>query len=128
MNVVIDTYAWIEYFEGSKRGEKVQEILENSKIDAYTSTITILELTYHYLKKNFPFDEDKKIILSLSKISNINVENAEQAGELHFNIKKERKHFSMADTIILQLAKEINGKVVTGDEDFRGLKEVIMIK
>ena len=28
--IVIDAYAWIEYFEGSERGKKVKELLEKT--------------------------------------------------------------------------------------------------
>ena len=28
---LIDTYAWIEYFIGSKKGEQVKQIIENKK-------------------------------------------------------------------------------------------------
>jgi len=52
----------------------------------------------------------------------------EEAGKLHAQFKKIRKHISMADVFVYYTAKKINGKVVTGDEDFQGLKEVIMIK
>jgi len=34
----------------------------------------------------------------------------------------------MADIFVLLTARKLNAKVVTGDEDFRGLKEVVMIK
>ena len=32
MKIVFDTYAWIEYFEGTKKGEKVEEYLKNNEI------------------------------------------------------------------------------------------------
>ena len=64
----------------------------------------------------------------MSKIIEINIELADATGKLHANIKKNRKHMSMADTFVLATARKLNAKVVTGDEDFRGLNEVIMIK
>jgi len=44
MAIVFDTYAWIEYFSATKKGEKVKEYLENSEI--ITPVIVLLELSY----------------------------------------------------------------------------------
>jgi hypothetical protein len=43
-------------------------------------------------------------------------------------MKKKAKGWGLADSIVLCTAKSIKGKVVTGDEHFRELKEVIFIK
>lgn len=34
----------------------------------------------------------------------------------------------LADIFVLLTARKLNAKVVTGDEDFRGLKDSLMIK
>lgn len=125
---VIDAYAWIEYFDGTKLGENVKEIIEDRKNSIYTNVITIAELSSHFNKIKLNFDDAKKLIMSLSSIHQINTNFAEEAGKLHSNLKKERKHISLADIFVLLTAKKLNAKVVTGDEDFRGLKEVLMIK
>ena len=44
MKIVFDTYAWIEYFEGSKKGELVSKFLEEK--DILTPSIVLLELSY----------------------------------------------------------------------------------
>ncbi len=128
MNYVIDAYAWIEYFNGTKSGEKVKEIIENSKNIIYTNIITISELVSSYKRNSLSFEEEKKSLLSLSKIYNIDIQFAEEAGELHFEMRKERKHMGLADVFVLLTTRKLNAKVVTGDEDFRNLKETIMIK
>ncbi len=43
-------------------------------------------------------------------------------------LRKERKHMGLADVHVLLTARKLKGKVVTGDEDFRGMKEAIIIK
>ena len=125
---VIDAYAWIEYFNGTKQGEKVKNIIENPKNKIFTNAVTVAELASSYRRNKLNFDEEKRIILDLSKIYNINLEFAEEAGRLHANIKKERKKIGMADVFILLTAKKLKAKVVTCDEDFIGLKEVFMLK
>ena len=125
---VIDAYAWIEYFDGTRIGDKVKEIIENASNEIHTNLITVAELSSFFKKRNYDFEYAKKIIISLSLIYSLNLEFAEEAGKLHAEIKKERKHMSLADVFVLLTAKQLNAKVVTGDEDFRNLKEALMIK
>ncbi|MBI2672430.1 PIN domain-containing protein [Candidatus Woesearchaeota archaeon] len=127
-NFVIDAYAWIEYFNGTKLGIKVKEILEDQNNLIYTNIITISELVSSYKRNSLSFEKEKNILLSTSAIYEINLDFAEEAGRLHAELKKERKNISMADIFVLLTARKLNAKVVTGDEDFKGLKEVVMIK
>lgn len=127
-NFVIDAYAWIEYFNGTNLGEKVKNIIEDKDNKIYTNIVTLAELSSSYQRNSLSFDEEKKTLVSLSKIFSLDVDFAEEVGKLHAELKKTRKHIGLADIFVLLTAKKINGKVVTGDEDFRGLKEVIMIK
>lgn len=127
-NLVIDAYSWVEYFQGTDAGEKVRDLIENPINANYTNIITIAELSSFFQRKNYDFKEAKKIILSLSKTFEINVEFAEEAGKLHAIIKKERKHIGLADIFVLLTARRLNAKVITGDEDFRTFKETILIK
>src|SRR3989344_855277 len=120
---VIDAYSWVEYFAGTEQGEKVKNIVENSKNQVYTNIITIAELSSYFKRNNYDFERAKKIILSLSLIYTINLDFAEEAGKLHFDLKKERKNIGLADIFTLLTAKKLNAKVVTGDSDFKDLKE-----
>ena len=125
---VIDAYAWIEYFDGTNAGEKVKSIIENTQNSIYTNVITVAELINHFKRKNKNFEEVKKVLISLSSFYPVTFEFAEECGNLYAEIKKDRKHMGLADCFVLLTAKKLNAKVVTGDEDFRNLKETIMIK
>ena len=127
-NFVIDAYSWIEYFNGTKLGENVKDIVEDKTNEIYTNIITIAEISRSYARNSLSFKEESKVLRSLSRIQNIDFDFAEEAGRLLINIKKEKKHMSLADIFVLLTARKLNAKVVTGDEDFRGLKEAIMIK
>ena len=52
-NYILDSYAWIEYFRGSKKGEKVREFIQNEK--CFTPSIVIAELADLYSKKKYGF-------------------------------------------------------------------------
>lgn len=125
---VIDAYAWVEYFDGTSLGEKVKKIVENSENVIYTNVITIAELSSHFQRKGNSFEDARKIILSLSSVYKIDLEFAEEAGRTHAIIRNKRKHMGLADVFVLHTARKLKAKVVTGDEDFRGLPEVVMIK
>mgnify|MGYP001561052698 FL=1 len=125
---VVDAYSWVEYFNGTKSGEKVKGIVENSSNLIYTNVITIAELSSYFTRKGYDFETSKKIILSLSLFFPITKEFAEEAGKLHARIKKEKKHIGLVDILILLTAIKLNAKVITGDEDFRDFKETLIIK
>lgn len=127
-NLVIDAYSWIEYFQGTDSGKRVKELIENPNNANHTNIITVAELSSFFQRKGYDFNEAKKVILSLSRIFEINIDFAEEAGKLHAIIKKERKHIGLADIFVLLTAKKLNAKVITGDEDFRGLKDIILVK
>ncbi len=128
MNFVVDASAWVEYFNGTLIGEKVKEIVENDQNTIYTNVITIAELSSHFTRRNINFNEARRIILSLSSIQPVDVGFAEDAGKIHIALRKERNKFGLADAFVLLTAQKLSAKIITGDEDFRGLKEVVMIR
>ncbi len=127
-NLVIDAHSWVEYFQGTDAGKKVKDLIENPINANYTNIITIAELSSFFQRKGYDFKEAKKVILSISKTFEINLEFAEEAGKLHAITKKQIKHIGLVDVFVLLTARRLNAKVITGDEDFKGFKETILIK
>jgi len=124
---VIDSYAWIEYFRGSKAGKKTQRFIEEGK--AATATITIAELREKYAREGWPyFNDDLLFITTTTTITNLTKDIAVKAGETNALMKAKVKGWGMADSITLATAQAANAKVVTGDNHFKGLKEAILIE
>jgi|SRR3989338_1735691 len=121
---VMDSYAWVEYFRGTKEGETVRSYIE--KGGNATCSITIAELAEKYKRENKAFEEDYFFIVSKSKIIDLDPDTALRAGEINFENKKKIKNWGMADSIILATAEIFNVKVVTGDEHFRNLNSVMI--
>jgi predicted nucleic acid-binding protein len=124
---VLDTYAWVEYFRKSPLADRIEGLIENS--ECFTPPIVIAELQTKFLRdglnftKAFHFIDAKTVIVALDKFL------ALSAGKINFERKKINPHWSLADSVVLATAREIKAKVVTGDEDFRDLKEeVLMLK
>jgi predicted nucleic acid-binding protein len=127
MKYLIDSYAWIEYLDGSLIGEKVKKIIE-SENEIFSLNLTISEIISRVKRKNGNIDIAFAAINSISKVAEITPEIAKKAGEFHSEMRKTSKDFGLVDSLILILAREINAKVVTGDEHFREFKETIFIK
>jgi len=124
---VVDSYAWIEYFRGSKAGKKARGFIEGDK--AATATITVAELREKYAREGWPyFDEDLLFITSSTAVVNLTKDIAVKAGEINVAMKVKVKGWGMADSIILATAQVAKAKVVTGDKHFKGLKQAILIE
>ncbi|HID20618.1 MAG TPA: type II toxin-antitoxin system VapC family toxin [Methanophagales archaeon] len=47
--MLVDSFAWIEYFMGTEKGEEVKEVVE-SDLQLYTSPIVIAEIYSKFLR------------------------------------------------------------------------------
>lgn len=129
MKYVIDSYAWLEYFMGTKVGERVKEIIENSE-EKITPTICLAEVYAKTLKvedqqlaeKQKAFIKEKSAIVFLDEMI------AVEAAKVLVNNKKEIDGWGMADSIVYATAIVKKADVVTGDEHFRKLKNVLLIE
>ena len=127
MRYVIDAHAWIEYFIGSERGNKVKKILESNENEIFSSIITIAEVVSITKRENRDAEQKYIDIINLSKIFFLNTELAKEAGVLHAETKREIKDFGLADIFVLLTARKLGAKIVTGDPHFKGFKEAILI-
>ncbi len=123
---VIDAYAWIEYFRGSQKGENARTYIESGR--TATPIIVIAELSDKYERESWgTWTTDLDFILSNSKIAELSIEIASNAGHTKNVMRKEKADFGIADAIILETARALNTKVLTGDPHFHGLEEAIFL-
>ena len=127
VKLVIDAYAWIEYLNGSEKGRKVAEIVENDSNEIFTSSCTIAEVVSKSLREN----KDAKIALAhinnLSNIISVTQEISILTGQIHFEAKKKNKDFGMLDAFVAATARLANAKILTGDKHFKNFKEAVLI-
>ncbi|MBI4440023.1 type II toxin-antitoxin system VapC family toxin [Candidatus Woesearchaeota archaeon] len=121
---VVDSYAWVEYFMGTEKGEVVKRYIE--KEICATSAITIAEISEKYKREGLRFQGDFNFILSKTKIIDVDSEIAMLSGEISCENKKKIKNWGMADSIILATARMLNARVITGDPHFGGLGAVML--
>ncbi|MBI2080067.1 PIN domain-containing protein [Candidatus Micrarchaeota archaeon] len=123
---LIDSYGWIEYFEGSSSGKKVKEILESS--ECFTSSLSIAEVTNKLLKKGKDAEEGYGIMKSLSKELFVDHEISFETGKLYFEKRKRIKDIGIVDIFIMIHARQENLIIVTGDrEHFKDENNVFLI-
>lgn len=128
--VVFDTYAWIEYFIGSEKGQKVRDIL--TKEGGKTPSIVLGELARKYLREGFEKGEIRKrleFVAARTEIIGIDIDVSLRSAELYIELfeharKRNLRTPSLADALIYAIALLIKEKLLTGDKLFEGLPKV----
>lgn len=123
---VIDSFAWIEYFAGSKPGRQARRYIETGQ--SITPTVVIAELSHKYASLRQDFTPKLRFIVLNSRTATLDEETANLAGMINYERKTKIRTWGLVDSIILATARLQEANVVTGDEHFKDLKEAIMIK
>jgi predicted nucleic acid-binding protein len=108
---IVDTYAWVSYFEGKK---KFKEEIENNEL--YTPSIVLAEISRILKKKGVPKEKGTKILAFIkehSLILSLDEANAVEAGET-----AEKEGLYLIDGIIYSYVDE-RAHLLTGDKHFR---------
>ena len=131
--IVLDSYAWVEYFLGSEAGKIVKEYLNIE--EAVTPSIVLAEIARKYLREQI---DEKEVVRRLefvsanSIIAEIDVDLSVAAAKAYLEIleKAEREKLKkpgLTDGIVFAIGKTLGAKIITGDEHFKRLTEVIFI-
>ena len=130
MSLVLDTYAWIEYFEGSPSGLKVKEILEDSKQPLFTPSIVLAELSDAVVKGKVKtnWDDLVRFVVFNTKIKDIDPSIALEAGMIKNEMRKKHPDFGLVDAIVLATSRKTDSKLLTGDPHLIGEVDVVDIK
>ena len=121
MTVTFDSSAWIEYFAGSKAGLTVKKFLNSDKI-IYTPSIDLLEIKNKYLKENKKWKKRIEFICDRSLIIDLNSEISLLAADF-----KTKFNLYSIDAIIYASAQIMKSTLLTKDNHFRNLNNVIML-
>ena len=126
MKFLIDSSAWIEYFEGSSKGSQVNNFLvENNEI--VTLPINIAEVVSYIERKKGNSESAYNVIVKRSNILSLTPKIAKESGILHSKMKKDNVGFSLADSFMIITAKSIAANLITCDNHFKSFKEAILI-
>ena len=125
---IFDTYAWVEYFIGSKKGAIVNRIMEEQDGAIITLECNIAELKGFCLRHGSDFEGSYTILRGNSDIRSIHLDDWLDAARIRHEMRKTRKNFGMIDSLIVAYQRKHGGTVVTGDPHFKGLDDVIYLE
>ncbi len=129
MTVLVDSWAWIEYFKGSAAGEKVKRIIEDTQEKIIVSSINIAEVYNSFLRDySHPYNEryaeaSRKAMKQRSYVYEVDEEIAVDSARI-----KHEKKWGLGDSIIYATAKREGAKVLTGDPHFKSSNDVIFLE
>ncbi len=119
--MIVDSSAWMEYFDGTRAGEKVKRFLEDE--DTFTHSVTMSEVMSKLRRKGRDTEDARQAFAALPKVIDTDRGSSVRAGELHAEVRHKVPNFSLADAYVLEAAQRLGLKVLTGDPDFKGLEE-----
>jgi len=124
LTVLIDSWAWIEYFRGSKAGEKIRRYIEGRE-KAIISAINIAEV-YRWILSFYDekvAEEKVDIMKERCFVIPVDEEIAIMAAKI-----KHREKLGLGDALIYATAKKESAMLLTGDSDFEGKEDVIFVR
>jgi predicted nucleic acid-binding protein len=123
LTVLIDSWAWIEYWKGGKLAEEAASYIDGEE-ESVISTINLSEVYLWVARSYGDAIAEEKVGTMEKRCHVVPVERdvAVEAAKI-----KRREKLGLADSLILATARQVGGRVVTGDSDMRDLKDVIFL-
>jgi len=122
---LIDSSAWVEYFDATPTGKKIKNIIEQEPIA--TSMLAISELADRYRRKKKDFTPCLSFIESRAEILPVTIGLCTWAAEQKEQERKHSKKFSLIDGFHLATAWLTKTILITTDKDFAKAKNVLLL-
>ncbi len=125
--MLFDTSAWIEFFQGTEKGKKVQESLKSEEI--FTCIVTFAELVNWCLRNRL----ERKISLYIktikqgSELIDLGETMVTLAGRLNYERKMIVRDWGMMDSFILATSLVYDLKIITKDLHFKDLPNAVIL-
>ena len=125
--MLLDTSAWVEFFQGTERSKKVESVLKTE--ENFTSIVSIAEIV------NWCLRNDIRDLITVytegikkgSRILGLSEAASSAAGELNFDRKKTVKNWGMLDSFIVATSLLYDLRILTKDSQFKDLPNVEML-
>ncbi|OGD58857.1 hypothetical protein A3K78_01515 [Candidatus Bathyarchaeota archaeon RBG_13_52_12] len=124
--IVADAYAWVEYLDGTKRGEKLKNLIEVGA-EVYTSAVTLAEVVSKAARTERGHEKAYAVMRGNSTIVEANELLSYETGTLHAEMRRTVRDFGLSDAYVLATSRSLGARVLTGDPHFNGLKDAIML-
>jgi len=124
-NYLLDSSAWIEYFRGSDKGEKVKSLIEEESVAI--SIFGIAEIADKLEHEGKNLNEHLGFIKNAAAILPLTFSSAVLAGKLKNKYRVTKQKFCLGDAIHLATAQEEDCIFITADTDFSGIENVRLL-
>ncbi|HIH43672.1 MAG TPA: type II toxin-antitoxin system VapC family toxin [Candidatus Methanoperedenaceae archaeon] len=124
--MLLDSFAWLEYFMGTQRGEKVKRLVDDD-MQLYTSPIVIAEVYSKSLRTDKKAEERNNFIMKRCAMITLDEHIAIEAAKIHAENKKKVSDFGLADAFILASARNRKIKGMTGDVHFKDFEDAVLL-
>jgi len=124
---VVDSWAWLEYLNGTGSGQKLRNLIDKEGNEVFTSIISYSEVISVAKRKNMDVDIAENALATFSEIVDIDKNMARETALFHGEIRKKINDFGLGDAFVVVTANKLNAKIVTGDPHFKDMKNVLMI-
>jgi predicted nucleic acid-binding protein len=121
---LIDSWAWVEFFRGSKKGEEIKAYVMDENQEIIISSINLAEIYRLALDR---FDEEtaekrRRAMISRCYLIPVDKDIAIEGAKF-----RHERDWGLGDALIYATAIREGAKVLTGDPHFKGLKDVIFL-
>ena len=123
MTVLIDSWAWIEYWKGGELGEATAAFIDGEE-ESVASTINLAEV-YLWVRRFYDEATAGEKLATVEKrchVFPVERDTAVEAAKI-----KRSERLGLADSLILATARQAGAKVVTGDPGMKGVKDVVFL-
>jgi len=120
---LLDSWCWIEYFNGTKIGKKIEEYLLGDDT-LFISVINLSEVYKHFLSTHTEQEANGFVAFMMSRCFIIPVESQTALNAAKTNWKKK---WGLGDSLIYESAKAHNLQLVSGDPHFKKEKDVVYL-
>lgn len=124
MIVLIDSWAWVEFFAGTPKGELVRSYVMNEDQEIIISSINLAEIYRIALDRFGEAAAEKRRRAMTSRCYLIPVD--EEIAIMGARFRHERD-WGLGDALIYATAIREGARVLTGEPHFKGLNDVIFI-
>jgi predicted nucleic acid-binding protein len=125
--VAFDTWAWWEVLHATPTGEKLaKKYLEAPGVRVVTADLALVELSAK-LAREGRADEIHRALAAVeaaSEVVPISLSAAEASGPLLVELRKVNREASLADAVMLAVARGEGARLISGDQCFAGQKDV----
>ncbi len=122
--MLLDTYAWIEYFLGTPKGQKVKDILDRQ--NCFTCALSLAEISEWIEKSTANRIQTLQTVKTQSTILHPTDAILEHAGII--KTKKRIKHptIGLINSIIIATGQYHGLPIVTGDQHFQDEHSILL--